>query len=269
MNGSYGYDGLNTEHYNKIKIVDRDKAYQAIISDTYMNGLPLSRDSYLIQLQPKNFRCKTCIQESFFTLDNAKFWYLTFIYDFLFKCVDLERIHFIEGDTDSAYFAIAGDMNRHGEQYFDTIIANREFYDKHVYKFMPNPSIGTKADEKKILGASIEKYGDNQVALCPKCYTIWNNKEDGTSETKSLKLKGVSLKKNSIQSSDYLHVIQERTVKPGININLQMNHNQMSKITVYKNALTGFHNKMIVLPNESCAPFIKGLTANDYICERK
>ena len=105
------------------------------------------------------------------------------------------------------------------------------------------------------------------MALCPKCYTIWNNKEDGTSETKSLKLKGVSLKKNSIQSSDYLHVIQERTVKPGININLQMNHNQMSKITVYKNALTGFHNKMIVLPNESCAPFIKGLTANDYICE--
>ena len=83
-------DGLDTEHYNMIKIVDSDKAYQAIISDTFMNGLPLSRDSYLIQLQPKNFSCKTYIQESFFTLDNAKFWYLTFIYDFLFKCVDLE-----------------------------------------------------------------------------------------------------------------------------------------------------------------------------------
>ena len=174
-------------------------------------------------MQPTNFSCKTYIQESFFTLDNAKFWYLTFIYDFLFKCVDLERIHFIEGDTDSAYFAIAGDMNRHGEQYFDAIIANREFYDKHVYKFMSNPSIGTIADEKKILDASIEKYGDNQEALCPKCYTIWNNKEDGTSEPKSLKLKGVSLKKNSIESSDYLHVIQKRTVKPYININLQMN----------------------------------------------
>ena len=46
MNGSYGFNGLNTEHYNKIKIVDTDKAYQAIISDTYMNGLPLSKDSY-------------------------------------------------------------------------------------------------------------------------------------------------------------------------------------------------------------------------------
>ena len=38
----------------------------------------------------------------------------------------------------------------------------------------------------------------------------------------------------------------------------------MSKITINKNALTGFHNKMIVLPNQSCLPFIKGLTAKDY-----
>ena len=38
----------------------------------------------------------------------------------------------------------------------------------------------------------------------------------------------------------------------------------MSKITINKNALTGFHNKMIVLPNEACAPFIKGLRANNY-----
>lgn len=114
-----------------------------------MNGL-LSKDSFLIQLQSKNIiqryqklLSQAFIQKSFFTLDNANFWYLTFIYDFLFKCVDLERIHFIEGDTNSAYYAIAGDMNRNGEQYFDTIIDNREFNNKHVYKFMPNPSIIT------------------------------------------------------------------------------------------------------------------------------
>lgn len=68
MNGSYGYDGLNSEHYNKIKIVDSNKAYQSIISDTYMNRVPLSEDSYLIQSQPKSFRCKTCIQEFFSSL---------------------------------------------------------------------------------------------------------------------------------------------------------------------------------------------------------
>lgn len=39
----------------------------------------------------------------------------------------------------------------------------------------------------------------------------------------------------------------------------------MSKITTNKNALTGFHNKMITLMNQSCAPFIKGLSAKDYV----
>lgn len=55
-----------------------------------------------------------------------------------------------------------------------------ELYTKNVYKFMPNPGGNLanfslrmqKVDEKKILGTNIEKYGDNQVTLCPKCCTI-------------------------------------------------------------------------------------------------
>ena len=39
MNGSYGYDGMNTEKYNKIKFCNKSKTYQAIISDTYLNGM--------------------------------------------------------------------------------------------------------------------------------------------------------------------------------------------------------------------------------------
>lgn len=136
---------------------------------------------------------------------------------------------------------------------------------------MPDPSINTVYDEKKILGCCVEKYGDNQIALCPKCYTIWNNDViDGHNElcsfgcTKSLKLKGVSLKTNNIVSSDYKDIIDHQCVKSGKNINLQMNAHMMSKITINKNALTGFHNKMIVLENQSCAPFIYGLYACDY-----
>ena len=113
----------------------------------------------------------------------------------------------------------------------------------------------------------VEKFGDNQVALSPKCYTIWNDLIDGSTETKSLKLKGVSLKKYNIKSSDYHQVLIKQTTKPGININLQMKNNLMSKVTIYKNALTGFHNKMLTLANESCAPYIYGLTSDDYKCK--
>ena len=263
MNGSYGYDGMNTENFSKIKICDTNKAYQAIISQTYMNGMQLNDNTFMIQHTPKSYHCTTCIQESLWVLDNAKYWYLTFYYDFMNKCLDMDRIHFIEGDTDSMYFAVAGNPNEPPSQLFNYVIKNKEFYDKHVYEFMPNPSLNTIEDEKKILGCAIEKTGENMIALAPKCYTIFNSDKS----VKSLKLKGVSLKKNHIEYDDYKNVILNNSVKVGKNINLQMNGNQMSKLTINKNALTGCHTKMIVLENQSCCPFISGLTSKDYICE--
>ena len=38
----------------------------------------------------------------------------------------------------------------------------------------------------------------------------------------------------------------------------------MSKVTVHKNALTATHTKVVVLPNQACAPFIHGLKADSY-----
>ena len=77
----------------------------------------------------------------------------------------------------------------------------------------------------------------------------------------------MSLKKNNIVSNDYLDILQNRNIKKGKNINLQMKNGTMSKISVVKNALTGLHTKMIVLSNQCCAPFIKGINANDYVVQ--
>ena len=84
--------GMNTEKYNKIKFCNKSKTYQAIISDTYLNARKIADNIYLVNQQPKNYKCKTCLQEAFWTLDNAKFWYLTFIYDFMNKCLDMDKI---------------------------------------------------------------------------------------------------------------------------------------------------------------------------------
>ena len=46
-----------------------------------------------------------------------------------------------------------------------------------------------------------------------------------------------------------------------------MKDNKMSKIN--KNALTGSHTKMVVLQNQSCAPFIDGFTAKDYFVQNE
>lgn len=195
----------------------------------------------------------------FWVLDNAKYWFLVFYYDFLCKCLDTNKFHINTVETDSYYFSVAGDMNDTIEQGFQHIITNKAFYDNNYYKFLPIQPFTDIYDSKKLLGACVEKTAECQIALCPKCYSLFN--KNGT--TKSMKLKGVSLTKNNIKSSDYRAIVDEGTIKRGKNINLQMNNNKMSKITIIKNALTGKHTKMIVLPNQSCVPFINGLSAND------
>ena len=56
----------------------------------------------------------------------------------MYRCLDMDRIHFIEGDTDSAYWAIAGDPNEDYHQQFKHVIRDDEFYNEHVYEWFPD-----------------------------------------------------------------------------------------------------------------------------------
>jgi hypothetical protein len=257
LNGSYGYDGMNTEKFVKTKVMNRSKTFQAQVFDNFVSTRKLSEDNYLVTYSPRTFRCETCLQESFFTLDNAKFWYLNFVYNFMYKCLDMDKIHFIEGDTDSAYWAISGSIEEDHKQAFKYVIKDQEYYDKHIYEWFPDPTKGVH-DEKKLLGLAIENQDENCVALAPKCYCLFPNQN-------ITRMKGVKKSLNKLTAQDY----QSAMIQPiiGKNINLQMKKNvrssknsgpewTMAKIKIKKNALTGVHTKAIVLDNHSCAPFI-------------
>jgi hypothetical protein len=257
LNGSYGYDGKNTEKYVRSAVKTKSEAFKAQVFDTHVDTRKLSENKYMVVSKPRSFHCDTCLQESYFTLDNAKYWYLNFVYNFMYKCLDMNRMHFIQGDTDSAYWAISGNLKEDYKQGFKYVVKDRKFYDKHIYEWMPDPSKG-KYDEKKLLGLAIEKEAENCIALAPKCYTIWNS-----NETISLRAKGISLKKNKqITSKDY----QTAFTKPirGIDVHFRMKDGVMSQVTIYKNAITATHTKAVVLSNNSCAPFIYGIPATDY-----
>jgi hypothetical protein len=43
------------------------------------------------------------------------------------KCLYYRRFHYVEGDTDSLYFAISGDKNEDIDQRFKYIIDNEQF----------------------------------------------------------------------------------------------------------------------------------------------
>ena len=119
-------------------------------------------------------------------------------------------------------------------------------------------------DEKKLLGVAIENEADNCIALAPKCYTLFNEGE----ESKHLRFKGVRKDQNKhLNKESFVDVVKNNKVIKGCNYNLQLKNNVMSSVKINKNALTGVHVKMIVLPNGCCCPYIYGLTANDYLVE--
>ena len=143
--------GMNTEKFVKIKFCEESQTHTSIISDRYLGGNKINDDTWFIEKQSKYFNCNTPIQESIFTRDNAKFRYLTFIYKFMYKCLDRTWFHFTSGDSDSIYIAFAGTPSRDSTQGFEAIVIDKEFYDKWIYTFMPDPSINTFEDMKKAI----------------------------------------------------------------------------------------------------------------------
>ncbi|KAA6341340.1 MAG: hypothetical protein EZS28_052466 [Streblomastix strix] len=185
----------------------------------------------------------------------------------MYKCLDRKRFHFVLADTDSIYIAIAGDPNKDCHQQFESIVRDKQFYDQHVYNYLSDPNKDIY-DYKKILGFGIENEGYELTSLGQKCYSMivnkWNNEKQQYEFKPKITSKGIC-KSQQIAHSDYVNVINKDILKKGIDGTLKMYDNIMSSIQVEKFALTGFNNKSIVLRNQCCCPYIKGLTAKDYI----
>jgi hypothetical protein len=165
LNSSYGHDAMNTENYSKSYIQNEARANTSKLSDQFKNIRQLvdkdkdqTYDSiYQVDMDSDKFKCGTPLQQAYFTLDNAKYWFLVFIYEFMYKCMDMNRMHFIYSDTDSMYYAISGDPNEDYNQGFKHVVLDKEYYDKHVFKFLPfdtfcfqessRPTISTMTNE--------------------------------------------------------------------------------------------------------------------------
>jgi hypothetical protein len=187
-----------------------------------------------------------------------------FYYEFLNKCIDMNKIHAIEGDTDSLYFAVAGDPTKDYHQGFRNVVKNKGYYHKHFYEWFPDPWLG-KENEKKLGGVAVENEGDFLIAIAPKNYTIGVMGNEGKAKKK---MKGCSEKRNNhITVESYFENIDDKKSVNAQNCSFGIKNEQLVKHTTDKLAISGIHTKLIVLENECCAPYIYGLNANDYFVE--
>jgi hypothetical protein len=130
LNAAYGKDGINHLKYSRLMIMDQKKAFFPQCLPEFKGSRALRDNKYLVEKNYKTYAVNTTIQEAVFTLDNAKFWYFKFIYDFIYKCIDLSKIHFIEDNTDSLYYAISGNLDENCHQGFKHVVKDEEFYNE-------------------------------------------------------------------------------------------------------------------------------------------
>jgi hypothetical protein len=134
LNAAYGKDGMNQSKYSKLMIMDENKAFFAQCLPEFKGSRVLRDNKYLVEKNYKTYTVNSAIQQAVFTLDNGKFWYIKFVYDFIYRCIDLSKIHFIEGNTDSLYYAISRNPDEDCHQGFKDIIKDKVFYNENVYK---------------------------------------------------------------------------------------------------------------------------------------
>ena len=186
------------------------------------------------------------------------------------KTLDIDKFHLVEGDTDSLYFAVSGNLNGPINQSFNHIIKDTKYWDDHVFDYLPynticfdeskRPKLETPEDkikhEKKLLGFATEGQAESAIALCPKCYTLFNNDDKQLKR----KFKGVSARQNpQVNLQAYIDCILYSESVNGTNSILQMKNGKMSSVTINKVALSARMNKMRVHENGSCYPLIDGV----------
>jgi hypothetical protein len=123
---------MNEEKFSKCSIHNKNTAALKVYSSYFMSARKLNENHYQVQMEREIYNCKTPLIQGFFTLENAKFWYLNFIYNFMYKCLDMSKIHFVEGDSDSMYWAVSGSEDENSEQGFKHVIKDHDFYNANI-----------------------------------------------------------------------------------------------------------------------------------------
>ncbi|KAA6388642.1 MAG: hypothetical protein EZS28_015831 [Streblomastix strix] len=253
LNSAFGGDALSSEKYSNTRLISANKTFIQHMLGGFIHSTELIDVLYAVQVDRENYRCNTCLKITYFILDSAKFWYVNFIYNFMNKAYNLNRMHFIQEDTDSLTWAISDNQNRGPDQLFEEVIKDQGFFDRY------KDQVFSENGQKQTLHIGVEKYGYNYLALSPKNYII--NDE--------IVLKGVILDQNpQINEQTFVDCINKGTIATAINTTLAQRKGTMSRLKMEKNSITGSHTKKIVLLNQSCLPYINNIKADRYFIKQ-
>jgi hypothetical protein len=202
---------------------------------SFRGTTPITNGLFAVEIDPKVVSPKTPIQSAVFTLDNAKFWLLNFVYRYLNKTLDKDKYMIVYTDTDSLYIAVAD------EETEARILGMTDWI----------PA------EKELLKFQMETISDNFLAVGPKSYTCWDSLEKAT-----IKSKGVA--ECLLTAGDFESVLTGGESVIVKDSHLENRGGVIRGINRDKVGLSSIANKNVVLRNGVCIPFMRGVDARVY-----
>ncbi|KAA6376183.1 MAG: hypothetical protein EZS28_028290, partial [Streblomastix strix] len=165
--GMFPYEYINTDNYKEI--LKQQEPFPIEAFNYTLKNTQITKEDYDVYvIDAKQFKNRWDVmsseQHKFIKYTSGKMYMPG-------SCFDMNKLHFIEGDTDSAYWAVSGKADESYKQQFKYVIKDQQFYNENV-KYFFSTIEGDLLDEKKILGLAIEREGTEMIALAPKNYFI-------------------------------------------------------------------------------------------------
>ena len=241
---------MRTDRHTTTVVVGTSYARRLINNPLFVTMQQLDGQLFEVKLRKKTVSAGQPNQIGLFVYNYAKMFLLQAYYDFLDKYIPRGSFELVTCDTDSLYFALGGHSLRECVKpellsEFDKQLPNwmpadlcpRHWAERQACRQhgMPEPlpqdccRAHLKHQQREPGLWKVEAQADAIIALAPKCYVCYNNRDEDESIQK-MSCKGVQKKLNVITPEDYYRVLQSTTPKNIMNRGLRLDANRRMRL---------------------------------------
>ena len=252
---------INKEKHRLIEYSDDTGVNEKVNDPQFVNLEVISPGIYEVRSLKKKIINNLPIQIGLFVYLNAKLTMLCFLYDFIFKFCQKEKISLLETDTDSYYCALAerelddcvkaekrleyftqkpnclvvAACEKHKQNYIETKVAGREW--------IPQPCcLARETYMKRMPGIYKLEFSSNSMTLlAPKSYVCSGPEGD------KLACEGVNTKQNRLTFDDYFRVLTSDDPLAITNRGFRIKDHRVYSCKQNKRGLSSFYCKRRVL----------------------
>lgn len=171
QNYCYGKTCQNPDNHKNVHIVSEASARAAVSKPTFESCEGIGNDIFEITTKKSNVHHKTCLQVAGSVYATAKYHMLSFLYEYFYPCMDLNKIELSFSDTDSLAFSLSEDN-------FEMCLLpeKKQFFYENWHKWFPRQACSEHYKKWLDLKCSSENYVEFEQQKCCKDCTQYDQR---------------------------------------------------------------------------------------------